>query len=254
MNNNKKHKKILKYIAIACGALILVLLLAEGISMLSKDKVTTKEGIEYLKEAEKGDVASIEHKIDMLDEKDGITSDSEGDNKNFKSLFSNSVIMGDSISLGFTDYNYLTTSSVIAKTGVTVSKIDEQIETVKKMEPRVIFLSYGSNDVELYKENVSTFIKDYKKLIKTLSEDLPNTKIFVNSIFPVRKDALEKQPAYAYIDEYNKRLQKMCDEIQVAFLDNTEIARSEYFEEDGVHFIADFYPVWLERMAQEAAL
>ena len=254
MNNNKKHKKTLKYTAIACGAVILVLLLVEGVSMLNKDKVTTTEGIEYLKEAEKGDVATIEHKIDMLDEKDVDSSDAEVERKNFKAVFSNSVIMGDSISLGFTDYDFLTTSSVIAKTGVTVSDLDKQVEIVKKMEPRVIFLSYGSNDVELYKENVSTFIKDYKKLIKTLSEELPNTKIFVNSIFPVRKDAVEKQPAYAYIDEYNKRLQKMCDEIQVAFLDNTEIARSEYFEEDGVHFIADFYPVWLERMAQEASL
>ena len=127
-------------------------------------------------------------------------------------------------------------------------------ETVKKLKPRVIFLSYGSNDVEMYEENVSTFIKEYKKVIKTLSEDLPNTKIFVNSIFPVRKDALEKQPAYAYIEEYNKRLQKMCDELQIAFLDNTDIARTEYFEEDGIHFIASFFPIWMERMAEEAAL
>lgn len=252
MNNNKKYKKKLKYIGIICGVVVLVLLLAEGISVLRRDKVTTKEGIEYLKAAEKGDVASIEHKIDMLDSKDSDAQETEEDN--YKSLFSNSVIMGDSISLGFTDYDFLTDSSVIAKSGVTVSNIDEQVKTVKKLKPRVIFLSYGSNDVELYKENVSTFIKDYEKVIKKISKDLPNAKIIVNSIFPVRKDAVEKQPAYAYIGEYNKKLEKMCDEMQIAFLDNTEIARAEYFEEDGVHFIADFYPVWLDRMAQEAAL
>ena len=254
MKNNKKYKKHLKHILIAALIISLILVVAEGISKINKGRITTDEGIAYLKHAEEGDVAAIEHKIDMLDEKDGTNSQSESNNRNFKSVFSNSVIMGDSISLGFTAYDFLTSSSVIAKTGATVSDMDEQIETVCKMKPRVIFLSYGSNDVELYQENVETFIKDYKKVIKTLSEELPNTKIIVNSLFPVRKDAVDKQPAYAYIEEYNKRLQKMCDELQIAFLDNTDIARTEYFEEDGVHFIADFYPIWLERMAQEASL
>lgn len=253
MNNSKKHKKNLRYILIAVVALVLILLVMEGVSNLNKDKVTTKDGIEYLKEAEKGDVAVIEHKIDMLDEKDAAINDSANSN-NYKSIFSNSVIMGDSISLGFSGYDFLSNSSVIAKSGLTVSNLDEQIDTVKKLKPRVIFLSYGSNDVEMYEENVSTFIRDYKKVIKTLSEELPNTKLFVNSIFPVRKDVLEKQPAYAYIDEYNKRLQKMCDEIQVAFLDNTDIVKQQYYEPDGIHFSAEFYPVWLERMAEEASL
>ena len=253
MKNNKKYKKHLKYILIIVLIISFVLTIAEGVSKLSNSKITTNEGIEYLKAAEKGDVAAIEHKIDMLDEKDGDTQP-ESEQKNFKAVFSNSVIMGDSISLGFTAYDFLTNSSVIAKTGATVSGMENQIETVCEMKPRVIFLSYGSNDVELYEENVATFIKDYKKVIKTLSEELPNTKIIVNSIFPVRKDAVDRQPAYAYIDEYNKRLQKMCDELQIAFLDNTDIARTEYFEQDGVHFLAVYYPVWLERMAQEASL
>lgn len=254
MNKNKNNTKILRYIIIIVAVIVLILLVVGGVGVLNKDKITTNEGIEYLKEAEKGDVASIEHKIEMLDEKDRALTEAEAGGKNYKAVFSNSVIMGDSISLGFTAYDHLTTSSVVAKSGVAISDISEQMEIVKEMQPKVIFLSYGSNDVEKYGENVSAFIKDYKKVIKTLSEDLPNAKIFVNSIFPVRKDAVERQPLYAYIEEYNVRLQKMCDEMQIAFLDNTSLARTEYFEQDGVHFISSFYPVWLEHMQTEASL
>ena len=64
----------------------------------------------------------------------------------------------------------------------------------------------------------------------------------------------EEKPVFQKIPEYNAALQKMCDENQIAFLDNTSLVSDTYYEEDGIHFKADFYPIWLKRMAEVATL
>ena len=44
--------------------------------------------------------------------------------------------MGDSITEGFTEYDILNTSSVVAKIGVHLDELDEQIKQVKKIKSR----------------------------------------------------------------------------------------------------------------------
>ena len=46
----------------------------------------------------------------------------------------------------------------------------------------------------------------------------------------------------------------MCDKLQIAFVDNSCLSLATYYEEDGIHFKSEFYPVWAERMAEVAAL
>ena len=77
----------------------------------------------------------------------------------------------------------------------------------------------------------------------------------MNSIFPVSavKQA-EKSRRFEKIPEFNAALQKMCDENQLAFLDNTGLVSEGYYEQDGIHFKSEFYPIWLRRMAEVAAL
>ena len=35
---------------------------------------------------------------------------------------------------------------------------------------------------------------------------------------------------------------------------NRDIIEDEYYEEDGIHFKANFYPIWAEKMAEVATL
>ena len=152
--------------------------------------------------------------------------------------------MGDSISEAFTEYDLLNASSVVAKIGVELDELDDQIKTVADINPQVIFLSYGMNDVIATNGDTDLFIKEYKAVIDQLRKKLPDTTLYVNSIFPVSAAKQEEKPA----------LQKMCDENQIAFLDNTSLVSDTYYEEDGIHFKADFYPIWLKRMAEVATL
>ncbi len=37
----------------------------------------------------------------------------------------------------------------------------------------------------------------------------------------------------------------MCDELQIgANVDNTDLVKDEYYDEDGIHFVSEFYPIW----------
>ena len=158
------------------------------------------------------------------------------------------------VSEGFAEFDVLNTSSVISKIGVELEELDEQVEQLVKVNPQVVFLTFGANDILATKGDEKAYIEQYKALIEKIQKKLPETKIFINSIFPVQKWRVEEEPLFEHIAEYNEALRAMCDKLQIAYVDNTELVTDRYYEADGMHFKADFYPVWARRMAEFAAL
>lgn len=171
-----------------------------------------------------------------------------------KERFSGAVVMGDSIAASFTEYDVLNTSSVVAKIGIHFSELDDQIEQAKQLDPQIVFLAYGMNDVTKTNGDVDKFIKDYSDVIKKIQKAMPDAHIFVNAVFPVQESAVEKEPALANIADYNEKLEAMCEKKQIGYIDNSDIIEDEYIEEDGIHFKANFYPIWAEKMAEVATL
>lgn len=70
----------------------------------------------------------IEQKIASLEAKDPASGDTE---RSLKDRFSGAVVMGDSISSGFSEYDVLNASSVVAKRGIQLEGLDEQISQAK---------------------------------------------------------------------------------------------------------------------------
>ena len=249
----KRKKRVGIQIVVGCAVLITIILLAvQEISNFTKKTVDTSKGISYIEEKESADAKTIEQKINQLEKKDAST-DGE-DTRSVKERFSGAVVMGDSITASFTEYDVLNTSSVVAKIGVHFNQLENQIEQAKQLDPQIIFLAYGMNDVIKTDGDVDTFIKDYSAVIKKIQKAMPDAHIFVNAVFPVQDKAVEKEPAFKNIADYNKELEKTCEKLQIGFIDNSDIIKDEYYEEDGIHFNAKFYPVWAEKMAEVAAL
>lgn len=251
-----KRRKSVIYCCAVIGVLLVVILAAEGLNSLSRNKVDTSEGLKIMKQAASADVTGIENKMYKLEEKDRENEEVQEEikNRNYKAVFANAVIMGDSISEAFTEYDLLNASSVVAKIGVELDQLDEQIASVEKINPQVIFLAYGMNDIIATRGDTDEFVKQYDGLFKKLQEKLPDAKIFVNSIFPVQEQEIEREPVYEDLDKYNEALHALCDKRQIAYIDNTDLVSDSYYEEDGVHFKASFYPFWLNRMAEVASL
>ena len=246
---SRKRKRLLLIGACALVLILLVILAVQGIRRLTLPRVDTEQGVEYIKAAESEDIATIEQKISQLEQQDG-----GEDARSYKEKFASSVVMGESITEGFSEYDVLNASSVVSKIGVHLNELDEQVQQVKELDPQVIFLAYGMNDVISTAGDTDQFLEEYETLVDQLREEVPNAHIYVNSIFPVTDSAVKKEPELAQISEYNTALKGMCDEMQVGFIDNTELVEDQYYEEDGVHFKAEFYPIWAERMAEVAAL
>ena len=217
----KRKQKLGIRIGVGCALVITVILLAvQGVSNLTKKPVDTSEGIAYIKGKESADAKTIEQKI----------------------------------AASFTEYDVLNTSSVVAKIGIHFSELDDQIEQAKQLDPQIVFLAYGMNDVTKTNGDVDKFIKDYSEVIKKIQKAMPDAHIFVNAVFPVQESAVEKEPALANIADYNEKLEAMCEKKQIGYIDNSDIIEDEYYEEDGIHFKANFYPIWAEKMAEVATL
>lgn len=253
----RQNRKIWIVGAGVIATVVAVTLIAKGVSHFSTEQVDTKEGISIIKAAEKENVKDIEKKISKLEEKERLEQAQQQETSgeiNYKSVFSSAVVMGDSISEGFLEYDFLNASSVVAEIGVELDELDNSIQTVAEISPQVIFLSYGMNDVLATNGDSRLFIQQYKSVVGKLRKKLPDTTICVNSIFPVSAVKQAEDPRFEKIPEFNAALQKMCDENQLAFLDNTGLVSEGYYEQDGIHFKSEFYPIWLRRMAEVAAL
>ena len=250
----KKMSRKQRKMFLLCGGCAAVLLLAAGIvygvTRFTSSGADTEEGIAYIKAAEAEDITVIEQKIAQLESQDS----GEEDTRSAKEKFASSVVMGDSITEGLVEYDVLSASSVVSKIGVHLDELDDQVAQVKELNPQVIFLTFGMNDIIEDGEDTEQFRSDYEALVKQIQEEVPDAHIFVNSIFPVLDTAVENEPALERISEYNTVLSEMCTKLQIGFIDNTELVSDQYYEEDGIHFKAECYPLWADRMAEVAAL
>lgn len=238
---------------ISAAVLVAVFIGIELAGNLTRKKVDTAEGIQIIKRAEAADAVAIETKIQNLEEKEKEEKE-ENDSRSIKEKFASAVVMGDSITDGLAEYDILNASSVVAEIGVELDELDEQIKKLKEMNPQVAFLSYGMNDIVATQGDKELFIEQYKSVIRQIQKEVPDTTLFVNSIFPVLQQEVDREPVYEHLSEYNEALREMCDKQQIAYVDNTELVSDNYYEQDGIHLKPEFYPLWAERMAEVAAL
>ena len=247
--NNSIRRQILLLVCAVAIVVILVLFI-RWIGGLLGGRADTSAGLEYIRQEEAGDVSVIEEKINLLEEQDNNGEDT----RSLKEKFTGAAVVGDSIAEGFSVYDVLNASSVLSKIGVHLDELDDQISQLKELKPGVIFLALGMNDVPATNGDTEAFVEEYRAVLEKIQEEVPDAHIFVNSIFPVQDKAVEEEPALEKIPDYNSALAELSDSERIGFIDNSSLVADEYYEEDGIHFKADFYPVWAEHMAEVAAL
>lgn len=249
----KRTRKIRRNIVLGVIIILIVLaavLLVRGIGKLMDRSVDTTAGLEYIRGEENGNVTEIETKISQLEQQET----GEEDERSIKEKFAASVVLGDSIPHGFAEFDILNASNVKAQIGAHLTQLDIQIEEAKAFSPLVVFISIGENDVTATKGDADLFIRQYTEVLDQISKELPGANVFVNSIFPVRQNAIEKEPYLENIPAYNEALSELCGSREIGFIDNTELVQDQYYEPDGQHFKATFYPLWAEHMAEVAQL
>ncbi len=255
MDRERREDVRRKRLLLSIGGVIVFMAVVLGIilSRLAVRNVDTKAAVDAIRAMEKEDVAEIEAQIQEVESQERLAEE-EYKNRPLTEKFAYAAIMGDSITTGFLEYEVLDSSHVVAEKGVHLSELEELIGTLESLKPQTVFLALGLNDVAATEGDTAAFIESYKAVLTDIRGRLPEAAIYINGILPVQEKAVEKYPAYAYISSYNEALAAMCAEEGLTFIDNTELVKEEYYEEDGEHMKANFYPVWAKRMAEVAGI
>lgn len=162
---------------------------------------------------------------------------------NFKAAFKDIYFCGDSITQAMYEYGILDIYHVTAAIGVGPSHIDRNLNYIVALNPEILVLHYGVN-VMGSESDALPFIENYKKSIEALQEQLPDTIIFVDSIFPVQPVAYKQAPGTKNVDYYNQKISEMCAELGVHYINHTKMFENyekDYYEGDGIHPVYSYY-------------
>ena len=253
MRNNYK-KAVLLFFAVAIGLMSIRLFITTYPQQ--GEKVDTAEGISYIASHETVKATqSTTKKKELISSKQNKKNNKKKKNAkkktesptikdgNFRAAYKDFIISGDSLVKAIEEYGYLDNKTVRAEIGVGTSYLSKTTKDIVAAKPKYLILHYGENELDK-KENAVNFINRYKKCIRTLQKQLPDTKIYVDSIFPVQKKAHKSEPYTVNIGYYNGLLKKMAAELKVGYIDFTPLWKSfdkNYFDADGIHPLGTFY-------------
>ncbi|MBQ9531300.1 MAG: hypothetical protein IJR70_04435 [Eubacterium sp.] len=235
-----KHKRvILLILAAAIGLMSIRLLFTVFPQKVAK--IETSQGISYISEQEAK--RATRPKTTKKESKTKKHKRLKIKNNNYKAAFKDILIVGDSLTYAIYEYGILDKDQVFGQVGGTTIYLDETIKKIVKENPKYLVLHFGENELGK-KSYADIYINRYKKCIKTLKKKLPDTEIYVDSIFPVEKKAHKSEPYTKNISYYNEKLKKMAKELGVKYIDFTPEFKSykkNYYDADGIHPKYSFY-------------
>lgn len=249
--------RVLRFAVFMMAALLITGTAIVGLRMKNL-RVDSSKGEEKLKELGEKDVGEIDARIKELEEEEEKILD-ERKNQTIEEKFADCLILGDDICQGFYEYGYLDAGIISAGQNLCVASPDVTGLTDMLLQavsdgPKKIFLMLGRGDIETQGEEPEEFLEGYEEILNKLKEGLPDSEIYVNSILSVSQAAAAENENYSLIPEYNESLKKLCEKMQITFIDNSEFIGEEHYEEDGIHMTAAFYTEWLSYMAEQSEL
>lgn len=245
------------------GLVVLVCLLVFALVRylsVRKERIAVAKGIERLSQVDSEEAERAAENAVKKKQRDEITkllekaAKGEGD-FNPWSYFNDSVVMGDSRSVGFYVFDYLPQSRVMAEAGNTIQTIDDYMDDLKAINPSYVFLCYGLNDVTSGRwDSADDWVKDYKKYYDKLKSEFPHTEFCINSILPVTEAAKKTNERVTLVPEYAEALKKYAEKNQITFIDCDELVEEhkDQIVDDGIHFLRTFYPYWAGEMIMTA--
>ena len=185
-----------------------------------------------------------------------------------RSYFANVCFLGDSLTQGmqlydtglpnahFCAYKGVGPNAVVNNTTCRRADGEKEIpmEALASQQPRALYILLGTN-VLTADNDYSSFLTYYRLMLDMISQALPNTKIYVQSITPVRPEVSQKSPGLykQRLCEINDALSAIALEKGCTFLNLWEALADEngdliaqYAQPDGYHLLPAGYDAWVE--------
>lgn len=189
-----------------------------------------------------------------------------------ETYFGKCAFVGDSITVGLSDYQLVPIKNVYAEIGMNIEKINTDtlktafgettvLDGLKQAKPENIYIMLGSNGIAWLP--ISDMISYYSEFISSIQQNLPDSNIYILSIPPVtaaRESAEEEPILNSDIDKYNSELLKMANEKKIYYVDvNTALKGNDgkfpedNAAEDGMHFKKTTYNIMLNYILSHVA-
>lgn len=135
--------------------------------------------------------------------------------------------------------------------GDTTEGILNRINNIVESKPQKLFLMIGINDLSQGRK-VEDVLNSYKVILKTLQEQTPKTKVFIQSLLPVNTQSFPNRnpeltekviKVNATLKELAKEFSFQYIDLYSSFLDSNNQLDAQYTE-DGVHLKGQGYLIW----------
>ncbi len=140
--------------------------------------------------------------------------------------------------------------------GSTLRQVNAYAERIIfPLEPSLIVLYCGENDIAMAKQNVEETYQDFLDLIKLFRYRMPNTSILYISMKP----SISRWSYWEQYETGNERIKDFCDkkdyltfiDVGPAMLDDNGRPRPELFVRDKLHMNALGYKEWTRLIRRE---
>lgn len=246
----KRWNRTLPVVLCVCIAAVLIVIAV--VSHLKKSESSAvSEGTAYLKQLESRDIDQISANVVNVRKQARAEAIASGELPLW-AQFEGSVFFGDSRTVGLYHYGFIDQANVLADGGWTIADLQKKEDEIAAKSPENLFLCTGLNDVSIgYWNTAEEYASAYNEVVAELMQKLPNTHIYINSIFPAQDPAFEESEKWRNIPEYTEALKNMCAEKGYTYIDNTEVfeQHKDLYDPDGIHFQKEFYEYWGQNMA-----
>lgn len=166
------------------------------------------------------------------------------------------VFFGDSLTY-YGDFASVFPDKVVCNLGLrgdTIQGMIERVEQIRILEPKVIFLMAGINDIA--KLSIEKFKDEYILLVNTILNAISESKLFVQSILPVNSLDYKINIKNKSIERYNYYIKGFANNNRIQFVDlffdyielnNFQLSKQHTI--DGIHLQNDAYLMWYKKIA-----
>lgn len=166
------------------------------------------------------------------------------------------IFLGDSLT-DLCEWSELFSNNRIKNRGIcgdTTDGVLNRITNIIESQPQKLFMMIGINDLN-QGVSVEDVANNYQLIVETLKDQIPDVKIFVQSLLPINNQ-LRNNDVNQQIIYLNNKLQKLSQDgcsryvnLFSAFLDANNQLDIQYTS-DGVHLNGQGYLIWKEIIEQ----
>ena len=188
-----------------------------------------------------------------------------------RNYFDDALFIGDSRTVGISEYGDLNNATFFANTGMSVYNVFEKSVSVPKvgklkLEQLLkskkfgkIYIMLGINELGY---DMNKTAENYEKLIDYVKDNQSNAIIYVQANLHVTHDKSSKDKTInnANIDKFNSKIAKFADNKKIFYIDINEKfddkngnLTAEYTK-DNVHIYAKYYKEWSKWLSQNAVI